>query len=209
MSSASSGVTMAKAIALRLAGEVSSFSFARLDRNKLYGHKERQVVDQDGKRCTSAYLSSDGAALVPSGGLAMLYVDEGFATIERSTLRAVDDQGADVPLLPSTLGVEQDLEGPVPPQRLLDHTIHTVYQLQSEVLGANLTAALSAGKIFCAPFNFRDDYQRHTLFLLGNDSGTFALIGNTRTFDFVRRDATPAAMDDADDLADDLDFTMM
>jgi hypothetical protein len=200
---------MAKAIALRLAGEVSSFGFAKLDRDKLYGHKERQVVDQDGKRCASAYLSSDGAALVPSGGLAMLYVDEGFATIERSTLRAVDDQGADVPLLPSTLGVEQELEGPVPPQKLLDHNIHTVYQLQSEALGAKLGAELTAGKLFCAPFNFRDDYQRQMLFLVRNEHGIFALIGSARGFDFVRRDAAPAPVDDTDDLADDLDFTMM
>ncbi len=200
---------MAKAIALRLAGEVNSFAFSRLDRYKLYGRKERQVVDQDGNRCSSAYLSSDGAALVPSGGLAMLYVDESFATIERSTLRAVDDQGADVPLLSATLGVEQDLEGPVAPQRLLDHTIHAVYQLQCEALGTQLDAALAAGGIFCTPYNFRDDYQRQTLFLLRNDNGTFALLGSARGFDFIRRDAAPVAADEVDELADDLDFTML
>jgi hypothetical protein len=201
---------MAKSIALRLGSEASSFAFTRLDRDKLYGRKERQIVDQDGRRCASAYLSSDGAALVPSGGLAMLYVDEHYATIERSTLRAVDDQGADVPLVPSTLGIEQDLEGPVPPQRLLDHAIHTVYQLQSETLGAQLSDALTAGKIFCAPFNFRDDYQRQMLFLVRNDTGIFALIGSPRGFAFVTREVAPTgAADEADDLADDLDFTMM
>lgn len=201
---------MAKSIALRLGAEASSFGFARLDRDKLYGRKERQIVDQDGRRCASAYLSSDGAALVPSGGLAMLYVDEGFATIERSTLRAVDDQGADVPLVPSTLGVEQELEGPVAPQRLLDHAIHTVYQLQAEALGPQLDADLTAGKIYCAPFNFRDDYQRQMLFLVRNDTGIFALIGSPRGFAFVTREvATTTPADETDDLADDLDFTMM
>jgi len=201
---------MAKSIALTLGAEASSFSFVRLDRDKLYGRKERQIVDQDGRRCASAYLSSDGAALVPSGGLALLYVDEGFATIERSTLRAVDDQGADVPLVPSTLGIEQELEGPIAPQRLLDHAIHTVYQLQSETLGAQLAEALGSGDIFCAPFNFRDDYQRQMLFLLRNDTGTFALIGSPRGFAYVSREVAPdAAADEADDLADDLDFTML
>ena len=168
------------------------------------------MVDQDGKRCSSAYLSSDGAALVPSGGLAMLYVDATFATIERSALRAVDVEGTEVPLLPSTLDVEQELEGPIPPQRLLDHTIHTIYQLQSEAVGVNLATQLSAGKLFCAPFIFRDDYQPQTLFLVQNENGIFALIGNALGFSFISRDAEPPApADDSDDLAEDLDFTMM
>lgn len=201
---------MAKALAVHLNGEVSRFGFARLDRTKLYGRKERQVVDQEGKRCSSAYLSADGAALVPTGGLALLYVDEAFATIERSALRAVDDEGADLPLLPSTLDIEQELSGPVAAQQVLDHTIHTVYQLLEETLGANLSSALSAGQIFSAPFIFRDDYQAQTLFLVRNDSGTFALVGSPRGFAFVRREApTVSAADDADELADDLDFTMM
>ena len=201
---------MAKSLLVRLGGEVSGFGLTRLDRDKLYGYKERQVVDQEGKRCSSAYLSSDGAALVPSGGLAMLYVDESFATIERSSLRAVDADGADLALLPATVGVEQELEGPVPPQVVLDCDIHAVYQLQEETLGAGLAAALSAGKIFRAPFHARDDYQRQSAFLVRNDHGIFALVGAPRGHAFVRRDAVPtAAADDSDDLSDDLDFSSL
>ena len=201
---------MAKSLLVRLGGEVSSFGLSRLDRDKLYGFKERQVVDPDGKRCSSAYLSADGAALVPGGGLAMLYVDESFATIERSSLRAVDAEGADLTSLPATLGSEQDLEGPVPPQRVLDCDIHTVYLLQEESLGTDLAAALAAGKIFRAPFNARDDYQRQSAFLVRNDHGIFALVGAPRGHDFVRRDAVPtAAADEGDDLADDLDFSSL
>jgi hypothetical protein len=202
---------MAKSIAVRLAGEASSFAFTRLDREKLYGRKERQVVDADGKRCFPAWLSSDGAALVPPGGLAMLYVDEGFATVERSALKAVDDQGAPLPLQPSTLGVEQELEGPVTPQRVLDHANHGVYQLQAETLGAKLAAELDAGKIFCAPFNFRDDYALEVLFLLRNEAGTFGLVGKSSNFELVRREIAPVApgADEGDELSDDLDFNML
>lgn len=202
---------MAKSIAVTLAGEASSFAFTKLDREKLYGRKEKQVVDAEGRRCASAWLSADGAALVPSGGLAMLYVDEGFGTVERSTLKAVDDQGAEVALQPSTLGVEQPLEGPVPVARLLDHAIHTVYVLTAEAVAPALAAALTKGDIFCAPFSYRDDYQRQTLFLIANEAGTFALVGSAPGFAFVRRDAAPvaAATADGDDLSDDLDFSMM
>lgn len=200
---------MAKAIAVRLGGESSSFSFSRLDREKLYGRKERQVIDGDGRRCSSAWLSSDGAALVPSGGLAMLYVDDAFLTLERSSLKAVDAAGADLPLQPCTLGAEQELVT-VDARQVLDYAIHAVYQLQPETLGAELDAQLKAGKIFRAPFNYRDDYALETMFLLGNEAGLFALVGTPHGFDLIQRDAAPAvASDEQDDLSDDLDFNML
>lgn len=200
---------MAKSIAVRLGGESSSFAFAKLDRERLYGRKERQVVDDQGKRCASAWLSTDGAALVPSGGLAMLYVDESFGTVERSDLQAVDDQGAEVAPLPATLGVEQELEGPLPPSRVLDHAVHSVYVLTPETLGATLAAELKAGKVYGCPYNFRDDYTRQMLFLVANEAGTFALLGTAPGFAMVRRDAATPAAAEGDDMSDDLDFSMM
>lgn len=201
---------MAKSIDVHLDDESSRFSFARLERERLYGRKERQVIDAEGKRCTSAWLSSDGAALVPTGGLAMLYVDNDFNTIERSILKAVDDQGVGIVPQPSTLGVAQLLEGPVPASRVLDYAIHTVYILTAEELGPKLAAALAGGKIFSVPFSFRDDSERQTLFLVANESGIFALVGSTLDFTMVRRDATPMDTSaDSDELSDDLDFSMM
>ena len=201
---------MAKSIVVKLGDETSAFSFSRLDRAKLYGYKERQIIDADGQRCSSAYLTSDGAALIPGGGLAMLYVDDNFSTIERSALMTVNDEGATPPLRPSTLGVEQALEGPVSPQHLLDHIIHTVYQLSAEQLGAALAAELEAGKIYSAPFSYRDDYQLQALFLAKGDGALFALIGTPTNFEFVRRDAiVEESQLEEDDLSDDLDFSMM
>ncbi|MBV8634199.1 MAG: hypothetical protein JO002_06890 [Burkholderiaceae bacterium] len=200
---------MAKSIILSLGEESSSFSFSRLDRAKLYGYKERQIVDTDGERCTSAYLTSDGAAIVPSGGLAMVYVDDGFSTIERSALKTVDDAGAELPIKPSTLGVAQALEGPVPEQRLLDHMIHTVYELSAEEIGATLASELDAGKIFSAPFSYRDDYEMQTMFVLKGDGALFALIGEPNRFDFLRHDAAPVELESAEDESEELDFSMM
>lgn len=201
---------MAKSIMVTLGGESSGFAFAKLERARLYGHKERQVVDADGRRCQSAYLSADGQALIPSGGLALLYVDEGFGTVERSALQAVDDEGAAVAKHPSTLGAPQALVEATP-ARLLEHQIHTVYELTPETLGSALGKALEAGRIFEAPFCYREEYRPQALFLLRNESGIFALAGTAHGFAMVRREAAPVAAtaDDADDLADDLDFSMM
>jgi hypothetical protein len=201
---------MAKAITVQWNGESSSFSFSKLDREKLYGRKERQVMDPDGGRCTPAWLSSDGAALVPPGGVAMLFVDEAFLTIERSSLKATDAAGAELPIQPSTLGVEQVLE-PVDAATVLDHCIATVYVLAPETLGPTLAAELAAGKIFRAPFNYRDDYMLETMFLVRNEAGIYALVGRPHGHTMVAKDMAPAtaAEEEHDDLGDDLDFSMM
>ncbi|MBV8656576.1 MAG: hypothetical protein JO142_02005 [Burkholderiales bacterium] len=201
---------MAKSIILSLGEESSSFSFSRLDRAKLYGYKERQIVDTDGERCTSAYLTSDGAAIVPSGGLAMVYVDDSFSTIERAALKTIDEAGAELPIKSSTLGVAQALEGPVSEQRLLDHMIHTVYELSVEELGANLSSQLDAGKIFSAPFSYRDDYEMQTMFVLKGEGALFALIGEPSGFTFLHRDAVQVELESVeDDMSEELDFSMM
>lgn len=198
-------------IVVSYAGEESAFKFAKVDRAKLYGRKERVILDENGDRCVPAYLTADGAALVPPGGTAHVYVDEAFETVERSALSAVDEDGNPLEAFPSTLGVAQPLE-PVRPERLLDHVIASVYQLSSDAIGERLHEALADGELFECPYNYREGYDPDALFLLQNDEGVFALVARPTEFELIAREA-PAAEepdeDDADDLDDDLDFSMM
>lgn len=199
-------------IVVSYGGEESAFKFAKVDRAKLYGRKERVILDENGERCVPALLTPDGAALVPPGGTAHVYVDEAFETVERSALSAVDDAGKPLELVPSTLGAAQALE-PVRPERLLDHVIASVYQLSPEALGDALQQALADGDLFECAYNYRDGYDPDALFLLQNEEGIFALVARPTCFDFVAREA-PALADSAsdeqdDDLDDDLDFSMM
>lgn len=202
---------MARGMVVNFAGEVTEFDLAKVEREKLYGRKLRVVVDAKGRACQPALLSRDGSAVMPPGCVASLYLDEGFDVVERSELKAVDEAGKPLALAPSTLGAPQDLEGPVDASRVLDHGITTVYQLKASALGPTLQAALEAGKIFKTRFNYREDYQAQTAFLLQNESGIFALIGEPSRFEFLRRDAPAAAApaEAADALDDDLDFSMM
>jgi hypothetical protein len=203
---------MAREIVVRYEGEESSFKFARVDRAKLYGRKERVILDESGGRCVPAYLTADGAALVPPGGTAHVYVDEAFGTVERSALRAVDDQGQPLPLLASTLGVAQPLE-PTRPERLLDHVVSSVYELSPESLGDALKKALADGELFECPYNYRDGYDPDVLFLLQNEEGIFGLVSRASGFGFITREAPPEedapVEEDAEELEDDLDFSMM
>ena len=49
--------TMAKPIVVQWKGVQSSFKLEKLDRQKLYGKRQRQVLDPTGERCEKAELS--------------------------------------------------------------------------------------------------------------------------------------------------------
>lgn len=201
---------MAKGIVVRFGGELSAFALARVDREKLYGRKLKVVVDEKGESCQSAYLTSDGSALLPTGSLALLPVDDALDAYERSDLIAVDAAGKPRQVAPSTLGVEQPLTGPIDPRRVLDFATKSLYQLTPEEVGPTLLSALESGGIFETIFNWREDWDASTCFLLKNDTGIFALICEPATFEFLKRDAPPIADDaEAESADDDLDFGMM
>src|SRR5262245_48775477 len=108
---------MARPIVVTFNGAESAFSFVKVEREKLYGKKERVFVDELGEACVAAALTTDGAAIVPPGGTSYTYLDDAWDSVERSELRAVDEAGAPLPMLPSTLGTPQPLEGPIDPSR--------------------------------------------------------------------------------------------
>lgn len=201
---------MAKNIAVRWGGEESAFDFVKVEREKLYGKKDRVVVDEQGRTCSSAWLTADGSALVLSGGTAHVWVDERFSAYEQEERRAVDLEGRPLDTKASTLGVVQELaEASV--EELLDHTTSVVYQLEAETLGPVLREALAAGRIFRAPFLFRDGLTEDSVFLVQNDEGLFALVGRPTGFAFIRREALPEpeTVLREDELDGDLDFSMM
>lgn len=198
---------MARGFVVRFGEEESSFGLTKVDREKLYGRKDRIVVDEEGNACAPAYLTSDGVALVPSGGAAYLYTDDAFDVVERSELVAVDATGARLPLCPSTLGVAQPATE-VAAERILDHIVTSVYALAAEEVGEALAAKLAAGAIFETRFNWREDYADAPAFLLKNAEGYFALVAQPTQFDFLARETIleTAAEEESDD---DLDFSMI
>jgi hypothetical protein len=200
---------MAKGMVFTLDGEEGCFGFTRVDREKLYGKKERIVVDESGLPCSAAWLTADGAALVPHGGAAHVYVDRNFETVERGLLRAVDERGDQLPTVPSTLGVAQPLVGPVAPERVLEHVTTTVYELYPESLGERLRERLASGEIFETRFNYREDYADSPMFLLQNEHGIFALLARDAGFGYLERDAAEPIDDAEQDEAEELDFGMM
>jgi len=202
---------MGRGIFVNFNGESSEFEIAKVDRDRLYGRKAKMVVDDQGRKCEPALLTRDGSAVAPPGCVSLLYVDERFEVVERSDLKAVDIEGKPVPIVKSTLGVEQPLKGPIDASRVLECQVMSVYTLNPAKLGDALKAGLEAGSIYETVFNYRDDYSAEVAFLLKNEAGFFALISHPLNLEFLKRE-TPMApqvaeAEEAD--GDDLDFSMM
>jgi hypothetical protein len=203
---------VARSIVMTLEGEESAFGFVKVEREKLYGKKQRVVVDEQGRDCVAAWLTADGTALVPLGGTAHVWVDDRWDAAEQDARVAVDEAGHALETRPSTLGVAQDARV-VDVRRVLDHVVTGIYQLAPESLGPKLEAALAAGSFVELPFRYRDGLDEDVMFVLRNDEGTFALIGRDAGFTMLEREALPLAIEpggeESDELSDDLDFSMM
>ncbi|MCB9755702.1 MAG: hypothetical protein H6713_37705 [Myxococcales bacterium] len=200
---------MAKPIIVKNGGATSSFKIRKLDRSKLYGKRQRQTLDPDGRRCERAELTRDGSMLVRSGMTAQAYFDDGGKWVPNSDLVGIGQDGKPVPLSPSTLGVAQALIGPVDPTEVFDLNLRSVYVLEPEDLDTALELQLKKGKVFKFPFNYRSDYNAETAYLVGNKEGYFALIGHPGLSEWCELETVAVdTFDGDDDDDDDLDFEM-
>ncbi|MED5374165.1 MAG: hypothetical protein VX899_24320 [Myxococcota bacterium] len=194
-------------ILLRYQGQESAFGFSRLTRDKLYGKRVRQHLDGKGEPCTRASLTSDGAILIQKGMTAQGYFGPQGEMVSIRDLVGLDDSGQPLPEQPGTLGVPQDLS-PAAPTELTDVRVHAVYALDPESVSPELEQALDRGELFSFTFNYRADYRSELGFLLRNDAGLFALIGQPQRWAWSELASLPDVVDE--DTADDdsLDFEM-
>ena len=198
---------MARTIVVTLDGNASSFGFSRLDRKKLYATRKRIALDSGGDPCTRATLTEDGSMLVTSGMTGQGYFDESGRWVPTGELVGLDADGNQVEEHPSTLGAPQALTE-VEPDALLNAAVTTVYMLDADEVDDALQARLDEGGVFQFAFNMRADYHVETAFLVANDQGTFALLGDRFETPWctLERPVVPDEDDDDDD--DELDFEM-
>lgn len=199
---------MAKPVVVSWQGEVSSFQISKLERQKLYGVRRRVPVDAQGEACSRASLTDDGAVLLVSGMTAQGWFRSDGTQVESAAIGARSADGTPLELIPTTLGDEQPLEGPVPATEVLDLAVSSVYRLEPESIAEDLTQSLAAGEVWRFRFNYRPDYRAETAYLLGNGDGFFALIGVPAPPLYLALNAPPPPEDEEED-AGDLDFEML
>lgn len=199
---------MAKSIVVTWQGEESSFAPTRMSRAKLYGSRQRVHLDPTGAPCRRAALTDDGSLLLIQGMMAQGYFDPSGAWVPNNTLTGVTPEGDPARWIASTLGIAQDLEGPIDAQDVLDLAVMSAYSLEPEELSEQLGERLADGDLFRFRFAYRSGYNADVGVLLGNDQGAFALSGRTKStgWNELEHIAHPLLDDEEDDL--DFDFEM-
>jgi hypothetical protein len=198
---------VAKPIVVEYSGTSSQFAHRKLDRSMLYGVRQRVVLDPAGAPCDRAELTTDGDLLVRRGMTAQGYVDAAGYTVSIRDMVGLDADGQPVERVDSTLGVAQPLEGPVGPEAVLDVRVSSVYMLEPEEVEPGLLESLQEGAVYRFPFAYRAGFKCDQGFLLANDHGVFALVGQpTETSWSALNQVLVETFDDDDD--SDLDFDL-
>ncbi len=130
------------------------------------------------------------------------------AWVERSELVAVDAEGKELPIVPSSFGQTIELKDKASDEEFLDHAWKSVYQLDNPDLAA------AVGKdIYSFTFNYRSDASPDDGYLLAADGKAFLFDGEKLEFEYIGIAEESALDDPAEEEApaedDELDFSMM
>jgi len=200
---------MAKPIIVRFGDADHVFAISKIERSKLYPTRKRVPLDGSGSACTRVNMTTDGRHLLKSGMTAQGYFAGNGRWVPKEELVGIQPDGTLAELKPSTLGVTQSLEGPVSPRELLDLEVLGVYALDPEAADSPLIASLKKGDIYRCPFNYGADYNCETAYLIANDEGCFAIVGNPASPVWVEEATVFVAAPEETSADDELDFEMM
>lgn len=182
---------MAKPLVFKFGGsDVGSrelaFQLNKIDRSKLYGYKELEVLDQQGRRCELATLAGDGHTVVGRGGAALATLDADGRWCDKSQLKPVDVDGKEICPVTSSYSAAIDCLAPCSVEEYLQHNIRLVYQLEAEGDVAPLADELKAGTIFKFPYSYRGGIEADAGFLLaGDDGNVFFAVGNPTKVEYI------------------------
>lgn len=201
---------MPKQLRFSLDGEESAFEITKIDRSRLYGYKETEVLDENGLRCEFAVLADDGSTVVGGGdvGMGFLTVDGRWAS--RKELTPVNIEGDEIQPVGSSFDRVTELGQVVDADEFLTHDIRLVYALNAAALSGKLRDRLQAGEIFKFPYSYRGGLTADCGFLLqGADGNLFLLVGEAFAIEFIglRESAVPlddSAVDDDDFMSFDM-----
>jgi hypothetical protein len=206
---------MAKPLVLQFGEETVSCDLVKVDRAKLYGFKEPEVLDEQDRPCELATLASDGKTVISRGGTAIGNLTPEGLWCDRAALTPVDLEGQPIPPVPSSFDAPILLEQKVSVEQFLDYDIRSAYLLRGAVLPDVLRKELEDGAVYQFPFSFRGGVQADPAFLLTNSAGElFLLVGQETNIAFVGLQQAAALGEEDQDAedegeGDELDFTLI
>lgn len=205
---------MAKPLVVEYAGETINLSLEKVDRTKLYGYVETEVLDEKGQKCELCTLTSDGHSIVGKGGTALAYLTHDGLWRKKADLKPIDLQGNVITPVKSSFDATIKLDKKVTIDEYLSHNIHLIYQLTPDETNEALLDELKAGTIFSFPFSYRGGIEANAGFLLiGGDGNLFMCVGTPTAIEFVGLRATAAVVADVQEAPveeeEGLDFSLV
>ena len=196
---------MAKALTFKMGESEFYAPPVKLERKKVYGWTDLVATDRWGDTCSIAYLSPDDALVIPSGGLKQATVDECGRWIEKSSLVAYGEDGAPLPMVPSSFDVPITLTETATEEEFLDNEWDSVYQLAAPAL-----AEAVGDLIYKFDFSYRGGTSHSDAYLMNTPNGLFLFTGNRQEFPLLTL-AEETVIDDNEETEeeiDELDFGM-
>ena len=190
----------------KLAGAEYGAAPVKLERKKLYGWSDLVATDKSGDVCSSAYLSTDDALLIPASGYKQGTVDETGKWVEKSNLTACDQDGNPLTVYASSFDAPIELAETVTAEEFLDNDWEAVYQL----VNAELAAAVG-DKIYRFDFCYRSSTNHNFGYLINTPGGLFLFAGDQQEFPLVslnEQTVIDETEEEPEEDIDDLDFSM-
>ncbi len=204
---------MAKALVLQCNGQDIPCFPEKVDRSKLYGFVDQEVLDSQGRKCILATLGDDGKSVIEPGGTAFAQLSVEGEWLDKSTLKPVDLEGKPIVPVASTYNAPVPLTKKASVEEYLSHAIKGAYILRSDGDLSGLVAELKNGTIFTFPYSFRGGLEADVAFLIAAADGTpFLCVGAPANIQFVGLEQVAPVVDeetDSDEGDDEVDFSMM
>ncbi len=185
----------------------------KVDRSKLYGYKEMEVLDDEGQFCELATLADDGRTLVGKGGTGIGYLTADGNWCDKDQLSPVNLEGDKITPVPSSFKAPIVLTSESSIDDYLSHSIRLVYQMDiPEDDNGDLVTKLLGGAIFKFEYSYRGGLEADTGFLMTNEANEiFMLIGDSTSIQPVGlQQAAGAVTEEPDaDEGDLMDFGMI
>ncbi len=203
---------MARQLILKIKDKEFPLELVKLDRKKLYGWVDKEVLDGDGNKCVAASLDSTSMKIIPKGETALGILTEDGEWLSRTELTAVNSDGDPAQIVPSSFDASIDLLESVTVEEYLNYMIKNVYTFSGEG-EKEIADLIKGGPIYTFIFNYRADYEGTPAFLIESEGKVYLTIGDKADFEFVAKDKVSNQVfdDESSDIEDDddLDFGMM
>ena len=203
-----------RSIEFEFAGTPITFNMIKVDRNKLYGYKILDVLDENDDPCELTTLADDGKTLIGKGGTGIGYLDADGNWSDKSQLKPVDLEGKPIEPVLSSFSAPIELATEISIEDYLDHNIRLIYQLEIDETSHPLIDKLKSGSIFLFDYSFRGGLEADAGIMLINDEDEiFFLVGDKTSVSFKGlQQSAPVATEEDEATGDDaglMDFGMI